>query len=402
MTTTPTPYDYADYADYDDEDEALTRPIHDLRSPWRPRSDEEITGSVQVHRAFTAELTPEPLPAVDLVPISDPPPPEAAWPAPPPAVEYAPPAYPPAAMAAFSPTPPPHALLQSSTPLPRARFDSEVSTWQRTVPALRRRVQAPVAPAPWDPTEPRQRAPLIPSVPPPAVMDARVRPPSAAPFVALAAAVGLVALVVLSIVGFGARSRAAAAASRLRDVSASAPDGTPVTDARVLVDGATICERLPCSLELAEGTHWMTISAAGFEAPPSRAVGASGDEPNGVHFRLTREARPAETADAPIQTPALLPVAAPATAPAAALRPASPRRAPIVARSARGSGHLNVNSIPPANVVVDGRPVGSTPVMGLTLAPGAHTVVLVTSDGRRAVRGATVKAGSTAVVSTRL
>jgi serine/threonine-protein kinase len=70
----------------------------------------------------------------------------------------------------------------------------------------------------------------------------------------------------------------------------------------------------------------------------------------------------------------------------AAPKPSAPRpRAPAVASkpvaapagaAAAGSGVLRINSRPWAEVSIDGRPVGNTPLMNLTLSAGAHRVRL--------------------------
>lgn len=47
-----------------------------------------------------------------------------------------------------------------------------------------------------------------------------------------------------------------------------------------------------------------------------------------------------------------------------------------------GTATLTINAWPTANVYLDGRRLAqSTPIKGLAVAPGAHTVVLVSKDG---------------------
>ncbi len=66
-----------------------------------------------------------------------------------------------------------------------------------------------------------------------------------------------------------------------------------------------------------------------------------------------------------------------------------------------GHATLNVNSIPVSNVIVDGRPMGSTPKMGLSVTPGTHIIVFVHPEhGRKAVT-VTVAAGQTQTAATR-
>jgi len=70
-------------------------------------------------------------------------------------------------------------------------------------------------------------------------------------------------------------------------------------------------------------------------------------------------------------------------------------------QQASGQGTLNVNSIPVSNAILDGRPLGSTPKMGLSVAAGAHTVVFVHPEHGRKVVAVTVEAGQTAIAATR-
>ena len=91
------------------------------------------------------------------------------------------------------------------------------------------------------------------------------------------------------------------------------------------------------------------------------------------------------------------PAPAPAPAPAGAKTPA----ATAAAKPAAGQGTLNVNSIPMSNVIVDGRPMGSTPKMGLPVAAGSHTVVFVHPEHGRKVVTVSVAPGGTATAATR-
>ena len=55
---------------------------------------------------------------------------------------------------------------------------------------------------------------------------------------------------------------------------------------------------------------------------------------------------------------------------------------------------LNINSTPSTSVVLDGRPLGRTPLSGVKVSPGAHTIVFIGPDGKRKVGSATVKPGA--------
>jgi hypothetical protein len=137
---------------------------------------------------------------------------------------------------------------------------------------------------------------------------------------------------------------------------------------------------------------------------------------------------PAQLADpvpAPVATPA--PVAAAATAPSAsgeaprsdsadAARPRAPARAKTAPRVARGeavapapTSHdeggtctLNVNSLPPAELSVDGQPVGYTPRFGITSSAGTHELVLNAGGDLKKTTRVKCRAGEAKNVAVRL
>jgi hypothetical protein len=63
--------------------------------------------------------------------------------------------------------------------------------------------------------------------------------------------------------------------------------------------------------------------------------------------------------------------------PAVAL-PSAPPAAAVAAPSGE-PGELRISSLPSCEVLVDGHPVGATPVVGIRLPPGAHQVRLISS-----------------------
>ena len=66
-----------------------------------------------------------------------------------------------------------------------------------------------------------------------------------------------------------------------------------------------------------------------------------------------------------------------------------------------GKGKLNINSIPVSSVILDGRPLGTTPKVGVSVSPGSHTVVFVHPEYGRKVRSVSVSAGGTATAAVR-
>lgn len=121
----------------------------------------------------------------------------------------------------------------------------------------------------------------------------------------------------------------------------------------------------------AERTFLVNLTAVGSEPPPP----APGPTP-AAHFG-------GGAAPAP----------APAPAPAAAAAAAKP--------AATGNGTVNLNSIPVSNVLLDGRPMGQTPRMGVSVPPGSHTVVFVNSEFGRKAKTINVEAGKAATVVVR-
>jgi hypothetical protein len=73
--------------------------------------------------------------------------------------------------------------------------------------------------------------------------------------------------------------------------------------------------------------------------------------------------------------PPAAPAPAPAPAPAAAPAPVA-----VASPDSGGDAFLNINSIPASTCFLDGRSLGSTPKIHVTVKPGKHTVKFVNSD----------------------
>jgi hypothetical protein len=63
--------------------------------------------------------------------------------------------------------------------------------------------------------------------------------------------------------------------------------------------------------------------------------------------------------------------------------------------AATGNGTLNINSIPVSKVILDGKPMGSTPKVGISVPAGSHTVVFIHPEKGRKSTTVVVKAGET-------
>jgi serine/threonine-protein kinase len=72
--------------------------------------------------------------------------------------------------------------------------------------------------------------------------------------------------------------------------------------------------------------------------------------------------------------------------------------APAAPKAPAGNGTLNLNSIPVSNVILDGRPLGPTPKLGVSVTPGAHTVIFVHAEHGRKAKSVNVTAGKTVPV----
>jgi hypothetical protein len=254
-------------------------------------------------------------------------------------------------------------------------------------------------------------------------------------------AAGLVGMIVVCAVALATRLTDERSAANTRTISASDDQGFAVVQATVFVDGVARCFELPCKLTLDRQRHWLTVRSANHESPPARMLDAH-ESVARVHLELKRVSRalpplppeltaqgrsvPTATASPVLAAAAQPPVAAPppvaaipaptpvAPYPVAALpaptpvapepvaaTPAANAAAAPARPAALAPGRLNINSIPTSHVVLDGRPLGQTPQLGVRVSPGRHTVVFVNGD-KRAVRGVYVLPGGTKVVAAQL
>jgi serine/threonine-protein kinase len=213
-------------------------------------------------------------------------------------------------------------------------------------------------------------------------------------------------------------------------VTVGGPNNELIPQVQILADEASRCTSSPCKLDaLASGTHFVRVNAPGYEPTAPRAVTVSSDGEATVHIQLSKlGASEAKRAPAPAAPePALGVDELPTTQAAAPSRAAgesevATRRPQVAAKllaasgvqaaaatdaqrtaSAGESGVLNINSTPVANVVLDGRPIGQTPLLGVEVAAGTHTIVFVDpAGGGRVVRSAAVEGGTTRTVTARL
>lgn len=190
--------------------------------------------------------------------------------------------------------------------------------------------------------------------------------------------------------------------------------GPGADGARVLLDGRLVPE-LPSTIEVpagkqlslvatktgystfrraiafedgvAEKTFEITMVEGTDDASPAAALDAESEEPAAPAPRGGKKAATAARAAAP--TPKK-------TAPTPA--PASP---PAAAATAGDKAILKLSATPPANVIVNGRPLGQTP-KAVRVSPGPQTVVFFHPEFGRKVMSANLAAGETKSLSAKM
>jgi hypothetical protein len=92
-----------------------------------------------------------------------------------------------------------------------------------------------------------------------------------------------------------------------------------------------------------------------------------------------------------------------AVAPSSSVASAAPSASSAATAPSVGEGFLNINSLPASLIVLDGKPIGSTPKVHVQVTAGAHTVVFTNSDlGVMKEVSVTVAAGETTLATAKL
>jgi hypothetical protein len=173
-------------------------------------------------------------------------------------------------------------------------------------------------------------------------------------------------------------------------------------EARIVLEtdeGRKAITKLPIHLQIdTSKPHLLIASKPGFADYRRALTFDDGELERTFEVSLVATAAgesPAAPEPAPVSAPRTV---AAAPAPRAASPAPAPRPAPAAAPAT--SGTLNINAIPKASVILDGRPLGITPKVGITVSAGQHTVILV-KDGERVTKSVQVKPGATVTVSHR-
>jgi hypothetical protein len=159
--------------------------------------------------------------------------------------------------------------------------------------------------------------------------------------------------------------------------------------AGVFVDGSRRCDFSPCVLDEPAGDHIVTVAVEG--APPmmQSTTFRAGDEST-MTFVLPPVAMAATSASA---SPASVtsppgPAASSATATTATPRPANVASPALAPRKSATSGtpcKLQFNSMPVADLNLDGVAIGETPRMNVSAQPGDHRVTFDAGDLKKTV-----------------
>lgn len=177
--------------------------------------------------------------------------------------------------------------------------------------------------------------------------------------------------------------------------------GEGASGAKILLEGggktfALHKKKLPLTINIpADQSFTLSASRDGFE-DFKQDVRFSVEEPQKtIEVNLTPKA--GYTPPPVVETPKSSPPSSSSSTSSAASRP----RPSASAAPAAGQGTLNINSIPVSNVILDGRPIGSTPKLGVKVSAGAHTVVFVHPQHGRKITSVQVPAGGTGTAAVR-
>jgi serine/threonine-protein kinase len=314
--------------------------------------------------------------------------------------------------------PPKSAPLPSN---PDSAQDSETAQWRRPQPdtvrltpemmqGTQQPATAPLPPGFLPPPAPKPSAPSTETQPPGLVApDAGVagtlREPAKEPFpprrAFVAAALLGVAFTVLGLLVLWPTS------GSLR-ISVRTASGAPVERAEIFIDGQKRCDRAPCEVGgLSPGAK--TIKAITPDltvAEPITEIVEGGSE-KAVTLTLdaARTTAPQDgraEASPPPSSPGEPPAKEPGSPgdpkqplPPVETAPSAPGTPPTALKAPESGATLNINSIPVSKVLLNGRPLGNTPKIGVPVPPGLHRVEFIHRElGRKSV-SVIVKAGET-------
>jgi serine/threonine-protein kinase len=187
--------------------------------------------------------------------------------------------------------------------------------------------------------------------------------------------------------------------------------GTGAAEAKVTLesgnDRRTLPE-LPVRLDIpTDRDHTLVAMRRGYSTYREKLVFEDGAAEKVFVVSLTKIGEEAPTGTTPTEPEPATPQQPSPTTPTAAAPPVRTPTAPQepkapapAAATPSGTATLNINSIPRSNVLLDGKPIGQTPKIGLTVSAGTHTVVFI-KDEERKTSTITVPEGGNKTVAVR-
>ena len=140
----------------------------------------------------------------------------------------------------------------------------------------------------------------------------------------------------------------------------------------------------PVKLDIDGAESWKLVATKkGFQEFSQELGFDDGQAEKTIRIELTEVGKRADTGTTPLPLPAGTGVKANDAPPPATPPPAD------------GNGTININSIPVSKVLLDGKPLGSTPKVGVSVPAGSHTITFVHPEKGRKSVSVTVKAGET-------
>lgn len=155
----------------------------------------------------------------------------------------------------------------------------------------------------------------------------------------------------------------------------------------------------PVKIELdANDTYKLVATKKGFDELKKDISFDDGQAVKSIRVELTETGKePVASANLPGPGPGPSPTASTTNTPV----PTASTTASAAPTAASGGCSVNINSIPVSKVVLDGRPLGSTPKVGISVPCGSHTVTFIHPEkGRKSVT-VTANPGKPATAATK-
>jgi len=175
--------------------------------------------------------------------------------------------------------------------------------------------------------------------------------------------------------------------------------GPGADGAHVLLDGRLVPE-LPATIEVPAGKQLTLLaSKTGYETYRRMVNFDDGVAEKTFEITMVESTTETDTAAPPAEE---RPHSSASTKPTKSAAKTASTQSTTETSAKQGKAVLNMNSIPVSNVILNGRPLGPTPKIGVRVDPGPQTVVFVHPELGRKVMSATVNAGETKTFMARL